>query len=48
MLHKTTRRSFVATSVSAASLAVANRLFGEPSPDSTKPAREDRSAVVRR
>jgi TldD protein len=40
MGHKTTRRSFVATSVSAASLALANRLFGEPSPNSTKPLPE--------
>jgi TldD protein len=34
---KLNRRHFVATSVSAASLLLANRLFGEPSPDSTKP-----------
>jgi TldD protein len=40
MGHKTTRRTFVATSVSAASLALANRLFGEPSPNSTKPLPE--------
>src|SRR5579862_9001212 len=33
-----TRRSFVATSVSAASLLWANRLFGEPAPNSTKPS----------
>jgi TldD protein len=32
-----TRRSFVTTSVSAASLLLANRLFGETAPDSTKP-----------
>jgi TldD protein len=31
------RRRFVSTSVSAASLLAANRLFGEPAPDSTKP-----------
>jgi TldD protein len=36
MLH-TTRRSFITTSASAASLLLANRLFGEPAPDSTKP-----------
>jgi TldD protein len=35
-----TRRSFITTSVSAASLALANRLFGEPAPASTKPASE--------
>jgi TldD protein len=35
-----TRRSFLTTSVSAASLALANRLFGEPAPASTKPAAE--------
>ncbi len=40
MLQKTTRRSFVTTSVSAASLLLANRLFGEPAPTSTKPSPE--------
>src|ERR1700721_4726590 len=35
-----TRRSFVTTSVSAASLLLANRLFGEPAPSSTKPSPE--------
>ena len=39
MLQRT-RRSFITTSVSAASLALANRLFGEPAPASTKPAAE--------
>jgi TldD protein len=40
MAHKTTRRSFVSTSVSAASLLLANRIFGEPAPDSSKPTAE--------
>ena len=40
MFHQTTRRSFLTTSVSAASLALANRLFGEPAPGATKPAAE--------
>jgi TldD protein len=37
VLHKITRRSFVTTSVSAASALLANRLFGEPAPAATKP-----------
>src|SRR6202140_3486845 len=39
MLHPT-RRSFVSTSVSAVSLLLADRLFGAPEPNSTKPAAE--------
>jgi TldD protein len=39
VLHRT-RRSFLTASVSAASLALANRLFGEPAPASTKPSAE--------
>src|SRR5580704_3138494 len=35
-----TRRSFVSTSVSAVSMLLANRLFGEPQPDSSKPTAE--------
>src|SRR5271154_4850900 len=40
MSQNTTRRSFVATSVSAASILLANRLFGEPQPNATKPTSE--------
>ena len=36
-MHHPTRRSFVATSVSAGSLYLANQLFGEPTPASTTP-----------
>jgi TldD protein len=38
MSRKLTRRSFIGTSVSAASLHAADRLFGERAPDSTKPS----------
>src|ERR1035438_6994721 len=36
----TTRRSFVATSVTAASLVAAGRLFGAPASESTRPSPE--------
>jgi TldD protein len=36
--RKFTRRSFIATSVSAASLLAADRLFGERAPDGTRPS----------
>ncbi len=38
MFRKLTRRSFISTSVSTASLLAADRLFGERAPDGTKPA----------
>jgi TldD protein len=38
VFQKTTRRAFLAQSVSATSLLQANRLFGEPSPNSTTPS----------
>jgi len=37
VFHPTTRRSFLNTSVSAASLLLAHKLFGDPSPQATKP-----------
>jgi len=40
VFSQTTRRSFIATSVSAASLALANRLFGEPASGSLLPTPE--------
>ncbi len=40
VLEKTTRRSFLATSVSAASFLAADRLFGDPAPESTQPSAE--------
>jgi len=37
VIHNPTRRSLLTTTVSATSLLLANRLFGDPAPHSTQP-----------